>query len=203
MAIGLTTGVCVAGFESAVNPTIDLVVDQPVWVVALVPALGLIVVNLLGVAWNDVDAATTDAYVRAYHHRDGRLRLSSMWRKVIGSAVTLGTANTFGFEGPSMLIGGTIGSSVEGRFASRVRRDDAKVLMVAGAAAVSVVFLQGRVPAAFVLALYVAPLSYAGVILVGAIGSATALALAGSLHLLPVAVEPAAPEEPTTPAAVP
>ena len=34
-----------------------------------------------------------------------------------------------------MLIGGTIGSTVEGRFASRLRRDDAKVLMVAGAAA--------------------------------------------------------------------
>ncbi len=34
-----------------------------------------------------------------------------------------------------MLIGGTIGSTVEERFGSRMRRDDAKVLMVAGAAA--------------------------------------------------------------------
>ena len=73
--------------------------------------------------------------------------------------------------------------------------------MVAGAAAVSVVFLQGKIPAAFVLALYVAPLSYAGVILVGAVGSATALAVAGSLHLLPTAAPaPPAPDETAAPA---
>ena len=77
-----------------------------------------------------------------------------------------------------------------------------EILMVAGAAAVSVVFLQGRIPAAFVLAMYVAPLSYAGVILVGAVGSATALALAGSLHLLPAAAAtPPSPDAPTAPAA--
>lgn len=60
---------------------------------------------------------------------------TQLWRKAIGSAVTLGSGNAFGFEGPSMLIGGTIGSTVEQRFGSRLRRDDAKVLMVAGAAA--------------------------------------------------------------------
>jgi len=76
-----------------------------------------------------------------------------------------------------------------------------EILMVAGAAAVSVVFLQGKIPAAFVLALYVAPLSYAGVILVGAVGSATALAVAGSLHLLPTAAPaPPAPDETAAPA---
>ena len=75
-----------------------------------------------------------------------------------------------------------------------------EILMVAGAAAVSVVFLQGKIPAAFVLALYVAPLSYAGVILVGAVGSATALAVAGSLHLLPTAAPaPPAPDETAAP----
>src|SRR5690606_20074439 len=55
--------------------------------------------------------------------------------KVIGSAMTLGSGNAFGFEGPSILIGSTIGSTIDARFGSRGRRDDAKVLMVAGAAA--------------------------------------------------------------------
>jgi CIC family chloride channel protein len=133
--IGLLTGLGVAGFEGAVNPLIELLMDQPLLVVAVVPAAGLVVVNMLGVVWRDSDTATTDAFVRAYHQRGGRLQLSQLWRKVIGSAVTLGSGNAFGFEGPSMLIGGTIGSTVEERFASRIRRDDAKVLMVAGAAA--------------------------------------------------------------------
>jgi CIC family chloride channel protein len=135
MAIGVLTGLGVAGFDSVVQPAIETLADQPLLVVALVPAAGLIVVNLLTVAWGDGDTATTDAYVRAYHQRGGTLGLSSLWRKTIASAVTLGTGNAFGFEGPSMLIGGTIGSTVDGRFASRLRRDDAKVLMVAGAAA--------------------------------------------------------------------
>ena len=87
--------------------------DQPLLVVAVVPAVGLVVVNVLGVVWRESDTATTDAYVRAYHQRGGRLSLSQLWRKVIGSAITLGSGNAFGFEGPSMLIGGTIGSTVE------------------------------------------------------------------------------------------
>ena len=135
MAIGALTGLGVAGFDRVVQPAIETLADQPLLVVALVPAAGLVVVNLLTVVWHDSDTATTDAYVRAYHQRGGTLRLSSLWRKTIASAVTLGSGNAFGFEGPSMLIGGTIGSTVDGRFASRLRRDDAKVLMVAGAAA--------------------------------------------------------------------
>jgi CIC family chloride channel protein len=135
MVIGVLTGLGVAGFDSAVQPLIDALRDQPLLIVAVAPALGLIAVNLLAVAWKDPDRATTDAYVRAYHQRDGRLGLSSLWRKTVASAITLGSGNAFGFEGPSMLIGGTIGSTVEHRFTSRLRRDDAKVLMVAGAAA--------------------------------------------------------------------
>ena len=135
MVIGVLTGLGVAGFDSAVQPVIDMLSEQPLLVVALVPALGLIAVNLLGVAWRDHDTLTTDAYVKAYHERGGRLGLPALWRKTIGAAITLGSGNAFGFEGPSMLIGGTIGSTVDERFGSKLRRDDAKVLMVAGAAA--------------------------------------------------------------------
>ncbi len=135
MAIGVLTGLGVAGFDSAVHAVIELLIEQPLWVVAVVPGLGLVVVNALGTAWRDHDTATTDAYVRAYHQRGGRLGLSALWRKTVGAAVTLGSGNAFGFEGPSMLIGSTIGSTVEERFGARLRRDDAKVLMVAGAAA--------------------------------------------------------------------
>jgi CIC family chloride channel protein len=135
IVIGVLTGLGVAGFDSVVQPAIDALADQPLLIVALVPAAGLVAVNLLNVVWRDGDTTTTDAYVRSYHQRGGTLRLSSLWRKTVASAITLGSGNAFGFEGPSMLIGGTIGSAVEERFAPRLRRDDAKVLMVAGAAA--------------------------------------------------------------------
>jgi CIC family chloride channel protein len=135
VVIGVLTGVAVAGFDTAVSHTLDLLLDQPPFVIALVPALGLVAVNMLNSMWGDGDTTTTDAYVRAYHQRDGRLPLRVLGRKITASALTLASGNAFGFEGPSMLIGGTIGSTVEERFASRNRRDDAKVLMVAGAAA--------------------------------------------------------------------
>ena len=59
------------------------------------------------------------------------------------------------------------------------------IVMVAGTAAVSSVFLKGRIAAAFLLTLYVAPPSYAVVIVIGAAGAAAALALAGPARLLP------------------
>ncbi|MCD9624523.1 chloride channel protein [Rhabdothermincola salaria] len=59
------------------------------------------------------------------------------------------------------------------------------IVMVAGTAAVSAVFLKGRIAAAFLLTMYVAPPSYAVVILIGAAGAAAALALAGPARLLP------------------
>jgi len=134
-ATGAITGVAVAGFDAAVQPTVGWVLDRPAWMLAAIPALGLVVVYALGVLWGSSDTTTTDAYVRAYHQRDGRLTVRHAVHKVVASAVTLGSGNAFGFEGPAMLIGGTVGSSIDERFGSRLRRDDAKVLMVAGAAA--------------------------------------------------------------------
>ncbi|MFT3853718.1 MAG: chloride channel protein [Ilumatobacteraceae bacterium] len=133
--IGVVTGLCVAGFDVTVKSALEHVLDQPLWVVMLVPSVGLVAANLVGMRWGGGDTATTDAYMRAYHQRGGRMPLRALWPKAIGSALTLGAGNAFGFEGPSILIGGTIGSAVEERFGGQSRRDDAKVLMVAGAAA--------------------------------------------------------------------
>ena len=134
-AIGVLTGLGVAAFDASVDHVLGVVLDQNLVVLMAVPALGLVAVAVLNAKWGDGDTATTDAYVRAYHQRGGTLSLRALWRKVTASAVTLASASALGFEGPSVLIGGTIGSAVDERFASRVRRDDAKVLMVAGAAA--------------------------------------------------------------------
>lgn len=133
--IGLLTGLGVAGFDSLVAPTLEWVLDQPLWVVALVPALGLVAANVVIGVRGGTDTTTTDAYVRAYHERDGRLGLRAAWRKLVAAVLTIGSGNAFGFEGPAILIGGTIGSNIQERFTTDERRDDAKVLMVAGAAA--------------------------------------------------------------------
>ena len=132
---GVLTGVVVAGFERLVQPALDWVLDGALIVVILVPAVGLLVVNVVSANWGDRDTATTDAYVRAYHERGGGLGVRAAIRKLVMSAISLGTGSALGFEGPALLAGSTIGSTIDRRFLGRFRQDDAKVLMVAGAAA--------------------------------------------------------------------
>ncbi len=59
------------------------------------------------------------------------------------------------------------------------------VVIVAGLAAVGVVFLRGNVPMAAVLTLYPVDLSYAGVVVAGALGAAVAFTLVQHRGLLP------------------
>lgn len=61
------------------------------------------------------------------------------------------------------------------------------LMMVAGIAAVSVAFCKSRLPLAFVLTLYPTPLSYAGPILIGCLGGALGLAVAGAFGAAPQA----------------
>lgn len=133
--IGVGTGLGVFVFHYIADGAYEFLIERNVFITAVVPALGLAVVGLVNRFWGSGDTATTDGYVRSYHQRAGRLRFGDIGPKLTSAAITLGTGNAFGFEGPAMLIGGTIGSETDTRFASRFRSDDAKVLMVAGAAA--------------------------------------------------------------------
>lgn len=137
---GLVSGLAVAAFERAVQPPLDFVLDQSILVVTVVPAVGLILVNVLA-ARTRADTATTDAYVRAYHQRGGGLYVRAGAHRLALSAISLGSGAALGFEGPALLAGATTGSAIDRRFLGRFRRDDAKILMVAGAAAgVSAIF---------------------------------------------------------------
>lgn len=133
--IGVTTGLAVAGFDRAVEAVLDWVLGRPWYVYAVVPGIGLGLVWIWSLMWVPQETTTADAYVRAYHERGGRLTIREMVRKIVASAMSLMTGSAFGFEGPALLIGATVGSNFEQRFVPDTRRDDAKVYMVAGAAA--------------------------------------------------------------------
>jgi CIC family chloride channel protein len=134
--IGVVTGGAVAAFDDIVRDTLFAwVLRQPVAFAAAVPALGLTIAVLVARLPGHADTATTDAYVRAYHERGGALRIRDLWAKLLECAATLGSGGALGYEGPAILTGATIGSWSESRFMQRFRQDDAKVLMVAGAAA--------------------------------------------------------------------
>ncbi|MEX2100679.1 MAG: chloride channel protein [Acidimicrobiia bacterium] len=134
--VGVSAGIIVAAFDRIVRDGVFAwVLRQPVLVAAAIPTVGLAVAVLVARLPGHADTATTDAYVRTYHERGGTLRVQDLWAKLVECAATLGSGGALGYEGPALLSGATVGSWAESRFMQRFRQDDAKVLMVAGAAA--------------------------------------------------------------------
>src|SRR5262249_57004675 len=55
--------------------------------------------------------------------------------RLLASIATLGLGGAMGYEGPSVYLGAAVGSALQHRFSRFFSRDDAKALLVAGAAA--------------------------------------------------------------------
>jgi CIC family chloride channel protein len=84
---------------------------------------------------------TADEYIRNFHEPGTRLPLRPVPGRLLASIATLGLGGALGYEGPSIYLGAAVGSSLQRRFSRHFSRDDAKVLLVAGAAAgVSAIF---------------------------------------------------------------
>lgn len=109
------------------------------WLLLLLPALGGLACGVLARFVPEVSGGGADVTIDAFHNRGGIIRRRVIWAKALASLVTLGTGGSGGREGPTMLIGGGIGS-----LAARVLRVSARerrILLVAGVAAgISAVF---------------------------------------------------------------
>lgn len=109
------------------------------WLVLLIPALGALVAGLIMRYAPECRGGGGDATIEAFHRADGVIRRRVLWVKPLASIATLGSGGSGGREGPTMQIGGAIGSTV-GRYL-RVSARERRVLMVAGiAAGISAVF---------------------------------------------------------------
>ncbi len=120
-------------------------IHRPWWFWLVLPGLGLLVVRgilLLGARLGGAeDGETTEAYIGMFHARSGRLRVRDLWAKVLATMVTIGTGGSLGLEGPGVLVGATAGAHTQTRMARIFAGEEARLLMVAGAAAgVSAVF---------------------------------------------------------------
>lgn len=109
------------------------------WLLVLLPALGGLACGLLTQLAPETRGGGGDAAIEAFHLRDGIVRRRVVWVKTLASLCTLGTGGAGGREGPTMQIGGALGSLV-GR-ALRVGARERRILLVAGiAAGISAVF---------------------------------------------------------------
>ena len=109
------------------------------WVLVLLPALGALGSGLLTQLVPEIRGGGGDAMIRAYHHQGGVVRRRVIWVKALASILTLGTGGAGGREGPTMQIGGALGSAVARALSVSPR--ERRILLVAGVAAgISAVF---------------------------------------------------------------
>ncbi|WP_426574545.1 chloride channel protein [Aquihabitans sp. McL0605] len=154
VVVGAVTGLGVALFDRVVAVGLfGRILRAPLAVQVVVPGVGLALALIcLRYLAAGASSSTADAYIENFHQRDRWMDLRPVVGRLLASAFTLGTGNAMGFEGPSIYLGASIGSAVEERATRWISRDDAKVLMVAGAAAgVAAIFKAPATGALFAL----------------------------------------------------
>src|SRR5204863_4338383 len=134
---GALTGAAVALFDWLVSDIIfGWVLHQSDWFKAVAPLIGLTLAALaLRYLAKGATPSTSDEYIRNFHDREHRLEERPVLGRVVASIATLGLGGAMGYEGPSIYMGAAIGSALQRRMSRFFSRDDAKVLLVAGAAA--------------------------------------------------------------------
>jgi CIC family chloride channel protein len=133
---GLLTGVCVAGFEwVAQRGLFDHVRRQPEGVQVVAPIVGLLAAALIMRSLaSGSSPSTSDEYIKNFHEPGRRLDPRPVAGRLLASIATLGLGGALGYEGPSIYLGASVGSWLQSRMSRWFSRDDAKVLLVAGAA---------------------------------------------------------------------
>ena len=90
------------------------------WLLLLVPAIGALASGIISELAPETRGGGGDAMINAFHRQDGVVRRRVSWVKALASIFTLGTGGSGGREGPTMHIGGALGSTV--RLAAARRR---------------------------------------------------------------------------------
>ncbi|HET6948813.1 MAG TPA: chloride channel protein [Acidimicrobiales bacterium] len=197
-ATGVIVGAVVLVIERVtVDGLLESVAEQPLWIAALAPLVGLLVtVACLRLVCGDTSTATAEEYVRSFHEQGPeRFDPRTVVGRVLASVATIGYGGALGLEGPSIYAGSAIGAAVQRRFARYFSREDAKLLLVAGAAAgVAAIFKAPATGALFAIEVpYRADVARRNVLpamVAAATGYMTFAVVDGTKVILPVAGNP-------------
>ncbi len=152
-AAGAITGLGVAFFETIVVEVIfDRLLELPIWALAFMPTIGLVIAALSLRLLGPANPGTTDAYLQAFHDPAQGLKPRLLPARILAAIGTLGFGGAMGLEGPSLYLGASVGTTLQSRFHRLFRSVDHRVLMVAGAAAgVAAIFKAPATGAVFAL----------------------------------------------------
>ena len=102
-------------------------------VVLLLPMAGALLAGIVCQLAPETRGGGGDAMIHAFHHQGGVVRRRVIWVKALASILTLGSGGSGGREGPTMQMGGAIGSAIG--LGLKVSPRERRILMVAGVAA--------------------------------------------------------------------
>ncbi|MCY4422981.1 MAG: chloride channel protein [Acidimicrobiaceae bacterium] len=136
-ATGVIVALLVAAFETlALHVVLERVLEQHLAVLALAPMVGIVASKLvLRVVGGGTSGSTSDEYVRAFHERQPSIPIRYLPAKLLAGIATIGSGGAVGLEGPSIYAGSSTGLFVHERLGRLFRRDEARILLTAGAAA--------------------------------------------------------------------
>jgi CIC family chloride channel protein len=97
------------------------------------PAVGALAAGIVSQLAPETRGGGGDAMITAFHQQGGAVRKRVAWVKALASIFTLGSGGSGGREGPTMQIGGALGSLM-GKLLG-VTTHERRILMVAGVAA--------------------------------------------------------------------
>ena len=136
-ATGVIVALLVAAFETvALHIVLERVLEQPLAVLTLAPVVGIAASRLvLKTVGAGTDSSTSDEYIRAFHERHPSIPFQYLPAKLLAGVATIGSGGAVGLEGPSIYAGSSTGLLVHRRLGRFFRRDEARILLTAGAAA--------------------------------------------------------------------
>lgn len=127
----------VAGFEILADKIVlQRVLGAPLAVLVLAPVGGIVAARfILRLGGRGTSRATSDEYVRAFHERHPRIPVRELPAKLLAGVATIGGGGALGLEGPSIYAGSSLGLFLHERLGRFFNRDEARILLTAGAAA--------------------------------------------------------------------
>lgn len=196
-AVGAGVGLAVAAFDwLTAEVLLKRVLALPAPVTAAAPVVGLVAaaasLRFLG---RRTTPSTADEYIRNFHDPTRRLDTTPVAGRVAAAVASLGFGGALGYEGPALYMGAAIGASLQRRLKRYFTTEEAKVLLVAGAAAgVAAIFKAPVTGLVFALEVpYQQDLAHR-TLLPAAMAAATSYvtfaAIAGTTPLLPIAGQP-------------
>lgn len=143
--IGLMAGVAIIVFRESVDFIHEnlfvrgyelLQVEEGGWrrfLLPLIPMFGMVLLIPLSLAFpGKVNGYSFTKFLRRVNLENGVIHVRNILIKIVSTAITIGTGNSAGVEGPIAVIGGTLGSLVGQK--SRVSGKRMKVYIAAGCA---------------------------------------------------------------------